>query len=199
MTPVVVCYFPGAGGVRLVNHLAGLNYQINPSTSFHQFLHIRIRDRERARLIHMPAHNDPAVYAKWDSVITVPDQYAITCTHCMNIDIVRHHYPGRKIVKIKSNLLTSLARCWNLETQHQRRNNIEIEGTRAIAVSNARVHWDYYTRTGVDWSADQVYDIEHDTDEFSVFMRELMPATVSQEYLTIMDQQPELKAALTAF
>lgn len=198
MTPVVVCYFPGAGGVRLVNHLAGLNYRTGTSRSFHQNQHPRRRERELARMIHMPGTDTP-VYATWDSVIKVPNQYAITCTHCMNIDMVRHHYPGRKIVKIKSNLLTSLARCWNLETQHQHRASIEIEGTRAIAVSNARVHWDYYTRTGVDWSADQVYDIEHDTDEFSVFMRELMPATVSQEYLTIMDQQPELKAALTAF
>jgi len=198
MTPVVVCYFPGAGGVRLVNHLAGLNYRSSPSTSFHQILHTRIQDRAQARLIRMPGSDTP-VYATWDSVIKLPDQYAITCTHCMNIDIVRHHYPGRKIVKIKSNLLTSLARCWNLETQHQHRASIEIAGTQAIAVSNARVHWDYYTRTGADWSADQVYDIEQDTDEFSVFMRELMPATVSQEYLTILDQHPELKAALTAF
>lgn len=198
MTPVVVCYFPGAGGVRLVNYLAGLNYRTALTQSFHQARHTDPDDLVRARLICMPPH-DGSVYATISSVIAVPDEYPITCTHCMSTPIVAKHYPGRKIIKIKSNLLTSLARCWQLEGQYQHQKTIQTAGSSMAILNNSRFHCEYYTETGVDWSADQIFDLDNSTDEFSVFMRDLMPVTVSQEYLSILDQQPELKAALDSF
>jgi hypothetical protein len=195
MEPVVVCYFPGAGGVRLVNHLAGLNYRAGPATSFHQILHTRIQDREQARLIHMPPHTG-IVYAEWDTEISVPQQYPITGTHCMSTPIIQHHYPGRKIIKIKSDLIASLARVWQLESQHHQQSAIQQQGLEKTVLDNINFHLGYYTRTGVDWSADQLIDISQDLDEFSVFMREIFSVTQSSDFLGIIKQHPDLWQAL---
>jgi hypothetical protein len=36
MDPVVVSYFPGAGGFRFIHHLLGKSFDQNPQSNYHQ-------------------------------------------------------------------------------------------------------------------------------------------------------------------
>ena len=79
-------------------------------------------------------------------------------------------------------MVSSLSRHWTVYA----RNYFEQE-IRKISISHAlnldvHWHWNYYSKTGVDWAADQVYDLTQPADEFSVFMQENIEQNRSQEF-----------------
>jgi hypothetical protein len=165
MNPVVVSYFPGAGGFRFIHHLLGKSFDQNPQGNYHQHRH-----GNEHLIYHNPA--DQYRYPTLSDGFVVTDPAPIAYTHAINSDIIKRVYPGRKIVKIKSNLLDSLARYWNVEGVHHHQQNIENLGLKRVFSRVMTFHWRYYFLTGVDWSADQLIDLESDTDKFSVFMRD---------------------------
>ena len=165
MEPVVISYFPGAGGFRFIHHLLGESFDQNPQSNYHQ-VH-RVNDH----LIH---HN-PANQYRYPTLSDhgeVNDSIPIAYTHAVNSDLIRKTYPNRKIIKIKSSLTDALVRYWNVEGKDRWQQEIARLGGNAMLNSVMLFHLNYYTKTGVDWNADQLIDIESSPDEFSRFMRE---------------------------
>lgn len=174
MTPVVISYYPGSGGNRLAWHLLNFNWQSQPGSAIHIGSH------------RMPAEinysdRDIRPYPSFDTRI-INSSSLVELTHCVNSALLRRHFPGRRIVKIKSNLASSLSRYWQVFGRALLEQEIrEISMSHALTKS-INWHWNYYQKTGVDWAADQVYDIDQDFDEFSVFMRENIEQNRSQEF-----------------
>jgi hypothetical protein len=165
MEPVVISYFPGAGGFRFIHHLLGESFDQNPQSNYHQ-VH-RVNDH----LIH---HN-PANQYRYPTLSDhgeIDNSIPIAYTHSVNSDLIRKTYPKRKIIKIKSSLTDALVRYWNVAGKERWQQEIARLGGNAMLNSVMLFHLNYYTKTGVDWSADQLIDIESSPDEFSVFMRD---------------------------
>ena len=165
MEPVVISYFPGAGGFRFIHHLLGESFDQNPQSNYHQV------HRTNDHLIH---HN-PANQYRYPTPSDhgeVNDSIPIAYTHAVNSDLIRKTYPNRKIIKIKSSLTDALVRYWNVEGKDRWQQEIARLGGNAMLNSVMLFHLNYYTKTGVDWNADQLIDIESSPDEFSRFMRE---------------------------
>jgi len=165
MEPVVISYFPGAGGFRFIHHLLGESFDQNPQSNYHQ-VH-RVNDH----LIH---HN-PANQYRYPTLSDhgeIDNSIPIAYTHSVNSDLIRKTYPKRKIIKIKSSLTDALVRYWNVAGKERWQQEIARLGGNAMLNSVILFHLNYYTKTGVDWSADQLIDIESSPDEFSVFMRD---------------------------
>lgn len=165
MDPVVVSYFPGAGGFRFIHYLLGKSFDQDPQGNYHQVL----LDTEHV-IYHNPA--DQYRYPTLYNGTAVPDSAPIAYTHAINSDIIKRVYPGRKIIKIKSNLADSLTRYWNVEGMQHHQQAISNLGLNSMLYRVMNFHWRYYFATGVEWSADQLIDLESDLDEFSVFMRD---------------------------
>jgi hypothetical protein len=174
MDPVVISYFPGAGGFRFIHHLLGESFDQKPQDNYHQ-VH-RVNDH----LIH---HN-PANQYRYPTLSTqeeIKDPAPIAYTHAINTDIIKKVYPGRRIIKIKSNLVASLARYWNVEGIQHHQQDIENLGLDTVFRRVMNFHWRYYSETGVDWSADQLINIDLDPDEFCVFMRDQLAQNQSSD------------------
>jgi hypothetical protein len=174
MTPVVISYYPGSGGNRLAWHLLNLNWQLRPGFAIHTGSH------------QMPAEinfsdRDIRPYPSFDTRI-VNSSSLVELTHCVNSALLRRHFPGRQIIKIKSNLASSLSRHWQVFGQDFFEQEIRKIGKSFALTLSVDWHWNYYQKTGVDWAADQVYDLEQGTDEFSVFMRENIEQNRSPEF-----------------
>jgi hypothetical protein len=174
MTPVVISYYPGSGGNRLAWYLLNFDWRSQPEFAVHTGSHL------------MPTainygDRDIRPYPSFDTRI-VNRSSLVELTHCVNSALLRRHFPGRQIIKIKSNLALSLSRYWTVFGQNQFEPEIrKINRSHAL---NKVIdwHWNYYQRTKVDWEADQVYDLGQDSDEFSVFMRENIEQNRSQEF-----------------
>jgi hypothetical protein len=173
MEPVVVSYFPGAGGFRFIHYLLGESFDQNPQSNYHQ-VH-RVND-------HL-IHHDPADQYRYplNNGTAADHLEPIAYTHAMNSDIIKRVYPGRRIVKIKSNLADSLIRYWNVEGIQHHQQDIQSIGLKRVLNKVMLFHWQYYFTTRIDWSADQLVDLESDTDEFSVFMRDQLQQTRSSD------------------
>lgn len=174
MTPIVISYYPGSGGNRLAWHLLNFDWQSQPGLAIHTGSHqmpVEINYSDR----------DIRPYPSFDTRI-VSSSSLVELTHCVNSALLRRHFPGRRIIKIKSNLTSSLSRYWQVfgRALHEQ----EIREINSFYVLDKAIHWhwDYYRKTGVDWVADQVYDLEQDADEFSVFMRKNIEQNRSQEF-----------------
>jgi hypothetical protein len=174
MTPVVISYYPGSGGNRLAWHLLNVDWQLQPGLAIHTGSH------------QMPAEinysdRDIRPYPSFDTRI-VNRSSLVELTHCVNSALLRRHFPGRRIIKIKSNLASSLSRYWTVFGQALHEQEIRKINSFYALDKAIQWHWNYYQQTGVDWAADQVYDLEQDSDEFSVFMRENIEQNRSQEF-----------------
>jgi hypothetical protein len=183
MEPVVISYFPGAGGFRFIYHLLGESFDQNPLGNYH-----RVDLANDYLIYHNPA--DQYRYPTLTNGVSVEDPAPIAYTHAINSDIIKRVYPGRKIVKIKSNLMDALARYWNVDGIQHHQQNIENLGLNTVFSRVMNFHWRYYFTTGVDWSADQLIDLESDSDKFSVFMRDqLVQNRLSDAYRHLKNWQ----------
>lgn len=103
----------------------------------------------------------------------------IELTHCVNSDLLLKQFPERRVIKIKSNLVHSLSRYWTVTGQFQ----FDQELTQHHAMNKVLGwHQDYYNATGVDWQADELYNLESGSDEFCEFMRQEMQHSRSEEF-----------------
>jgi hypothetical protein len=173
MTPVVISYYPGSGGNRLARMLANYDWQTDPGTALHG------GPRPTPSINY--ADRDIRPYPT-ESTRVVRRTNLIELTHCINSDLLSKQFPGRRVIKIKSNLAHSLSRYWSVAGQYQ-----FVQEIRKISLQHAMNkvvawHWDYYTATGVDWQADELYNIDSGTDEFCKFMRLDMQQSCSVEF-----------------
>lgn len=173
MTPVVISYYPGSGGNRLAWHLLNLDWQSCPDSSLHATPHpipfINYSDR------------DIRPYPVASTRVVTSTSF-IELTHCVNSELLKHHFPGRRIIKIKSQLARSLSRHWQVFAQAYFEQEIRKISKSFALTLDVDWHWSYYQQTGVDWDADQLYDLTQPSDEFSVFMQENIEQNRSQDF-----------------
>jgi hypothetical protein len=173
MTPVVVSYYPGSGGNRLARMLAKYDWQTNPGAS----LHTGTRPTPSINY----ADRDIRPYPT-ESTRIVHRTNFVELTHCVNSDMLSQHFPGRRVIKIKSELTHSLSRYWTVTGQQQFEQEIRKISQHHAMNKVLAWHHDYYNATGVDWQADELYNLESDSDEFCKFMRQEMQHSRSAEF-----------------
>lgn len=173
MTPIVISYYPGSGGNRLAHMLAKYNWQTNPGSA-----------------LHGGARPTPSInYADRDirpypteSTRIVRRTNFIELTHCVNSNMLSQHFPGRRVIKIKSNLVHGLSRYWAVSGQQQFKPEIRTISQHYAMNKVLTWHYNYYNSTGVDWQADELYNLESGTDEFCEFMRKEIQNSCSVEF-----------------
>ena len=163
MEPCVIAYFPGSGGNRLARYILNRDWSAAPNTHYHT---ITVPVPE---VNYFDNNTRPYPYAK--SAMPQRPEFAIELTHCLNTDLLRRHFPDRKIIKIKSHFVPSYSRCWNIWTKNYHTDEIAEFGQKYAMNICVKFHWEYYTETGVDWQADELYDIDTDNNEFCTFMK----------------------------
>ena len=190
--PTVICYYNGAGGMRLSQYLCGAEWDDNPGKNNHYIGVIAppkiVQTRET--LINVKSSGI------WldDSSAPCEDPKPIQLTHCMTTDLIRRCYPGRKIIKIKCDLKTAVARYWDVFARQNKLQGKEIFNTLFdtpdfdmsmfyYILYRAHHEFIYYQKYPVDWQADVIYDLDRGQDEFSSFMRIELQKSQSKEYL----------------
>lgn len=193
MKPCVISYFPGAGGNRLARWFAGDDWQGNPNGHAHllPFTPGFIND----------AHSK-FVFLKPDFTPIPVTTHTVAFTHCLNSDLVRKYYPGRKLIKIRADFWECMGRAWHVQVRDIEWAPILQKGyiNQSTAI-NKFLNWniDYYQETSVDWEADEVYDVEHSDHEFCVVMRDLLAKQQDPEYIKFMSVWRRARTTLPEF
>lgn len=180
MEPIVISYYPGAGGFRLAYYLYDKIWNRKPGQHYH-CADAGCSPPERMRNYKLNS-NAGGHFLTVNSPV-IESSYPIELSHCLNSEILRRCFPNRKIIKIKSPLLPALARYWQvfgcqnptvvnkiIKTQFYTENY--NTGLFYFILQQAHYEYEYYTQTPVDWMADQLFDIELGQDEFCQFMRD---------------------------
>lgn len=162
MKPCVIAYFPGSGGNRLARYLLQRQWQHNQQSHSHSgpdlTPEINYKD------------SDTKPYPVESSKL-ISRSNPIELTHCLDTQLLLRHFPGREIIKIKCHFVASYNRCWEVWTQHLHQSEIAQHGLHWAMNMALDHHWQYYSQTGVDWWADQLYCIDSGSDDFCKFMR----------------------------
>jgi hypothetical protein len=176
---IVISYFPGAGGNRLAGYLFGYAWQVNLRGHFHNSPHKQ----------HIVNHTrNENTYLRWSTQIESSD-YPVEITHCVCTALIQHHYPGRKIIKIKSDLSLCLERQWRVWTRFNLYQAELRRGQIDTALSDyIKSHQNYYRDTDIDWSADELYDIDNDDNEFCTVMRDTLSRWRDQDFRSHWDR-----------
>lgn len=169
--PSVICYFPGSGGNRLARYLLNKPWNKKPGQAAHGDIpvpEINYSDRDTRPYPTKTTH-------------IIQRSSLIELTHCMNSELVRELFPNRKIIKIKYPLYQCLPRYWTVHGY--KLHEALVRKMSPVHGYNREIewHWQYYTNTGVDWSADQLWDLSQD-HEFCNWMRQEIADYSSQDF-----------------
>lgn len=159
--PCVICYFPGSGGNRLARYLLDKPWNKKPGQAAHGDIpvpEVNYSDRDTRPYPTKTTH-------------IIQRSSLIELTHCMNSSLVSELFPNRKIIKIKCQLPWCLSRYWLVHGSLLHEAVIRKQSAAHAYNKEFTWHWDYYTETGVDWDADETWDLYQD-QEFSNWMRE---------------------------
>lgn len=185
MTPCVIAYFPGSGGNRLARYLLEKQWQHNQTSHSHTgpdlITEINYND------------SDTRPYPTESMTLVQRPSYTIELTHCLDTALLLTHFPGRKIIKIKSHFVPSYNRCWQIWAQHLHEPEIIKKGPQWTMNMALEHHYQYYTHAGVDWWADQLYDINADDHEFTNFMRKTIAEYQHTEFAQYSHTWQKLK------
>lgn len=184
MKPCVIAYFPGSGGNRLARYLLQKQWQHN------QHAHSHSGPDPTPEINYQDPDTRP--YPE-ESAQLEPRHNLIELTHCLDTQLLFQHFPGRKIIKIKSHFVPSYNRCWQVWTQHLHQPEILEYGLDHVMNMALEHHWQYYNQTRVDWWADQLFCVDTDQDDFSIFMRENLQQYQYTEFATYTQTWQKLK------
>lgn len=185
MERCVIAYFPGSGGNRLARLLAGHDWSSSPNTHFHRlnvpFYEMNYDDR------------DTRPYPRDHTVMIQRPTAIFELTHCLDTALLLQHFPGRKIIKIKTHFVPSYNRCWELWSKEVHQDEIAKKGLHYAMNFTLENQYQYYKETGVDWWADIVYDVNNDEDDFCKFMRKNIAQYQHTEFAKYAHTWQELK------
>lgn len=157
---MIVANYPGGGGHRYSLFLKNASFD-----QVDQHMH-------QPNYVH---HN-----YKYLTAETVQDCFFDTNqlknTHTLNTTLIEKFFPGHKIIKIKSDLKKSLHRQWRVVARldYAHRPIHEQVGQMFDIIA---WHHNYYSLYPVDWTADQIVDIDTDNTEFGKIMRRELDKT----------------------
>ena len=172
MEPCVIAYFPGSGGNRLARWLINYSWNTQVHTHGHSIPCPEINYQDR----------NTRPYPIDSTVMIHRPHSLIELTHCMSTELLLQHFPRRKIIKIKSHFVPSYNRCWQVWSQNLHEPEILKKGLQSTMGMALDHHYQYYNSTGVDWWADQLYDINTDDHEFTNFMRKIIAEYQDTEF-----------------
>ena len=193
MEPCVISYFPGAGANRLAHWLAGNDWRANPDGHAHS---LQI-DSSFINYAH-----SKFLFIKPDFGAIPATKHKVALTHCMNSELVRKYYPGRKLIKIRADFWACIGRLWHVQVRDSEW--APVLQKRVMTPSKAinrflNWHIDYYQETGVDWDGDEVYDVLHSDHEFCEHMRDMLKTQQDPEYMKFMMVYRRTRANLPEF
>jgi hypothetical protein len=159
---IVIAYIPGAGGHRLIEYLINRpNFNQTPM----QHHHVDFNG--------LVCHHVNRSYLKKNLKIEPCDRM-VEVTHCLNSDVLREKFPGRKIYKIKSNFYQSILRQWLVFGIMYHHDEIQRFGKDHMMKRFINIHCNYYQETLIDWQADRLFDVTNPSDPFTTFMHETL-------------------------
>jgi organic radical activating enzyme len=159
---MIIAFYPGAGGNRYYHYLQGLK-QFKTNQTYDHLL-----KTQSSQYRHLDSDS-----------IGLPDQELIL-THCVNVPLLRQHFPDHKeIIVIVADLDLSLQREWLLKDQHR---NKDFDNKYEHAFSHIGYHYRYYQQYPLDISDATSININHDESEFAVMMRSELASIQSAEY-----------------
>lgn len=182
MEKILIAYYPGSGGTRLAYYLYNGSWDSMPGQHYHTAGKYYTENIEQNKIILGSIARTGVQFLTPEMTAPVKSEKPIEFTHCMNSQLLKQFYPDRKIIKIKSPLLPALARYWKVFGLENSRQGPMIIKTRFdspefnaglfyFILYRANFEAEYYTTYPVDWTADQLFDIENDDNEFCQFMR----------------------------
>jgi len=193
MEPCVISYFPGAGANRLARWFAGYDWQDNSVGHAHNMrIAPRFLNDSHSEFVFLKEHFPPIPATK----------HVVALTHCLNSELVRKYYPGRRLIKIRGDFWACMGRSWHVLVRDAAWQDVlQKQLTTPSQAINKFVNWniDYYQETGVDWDADELYDIQHSDHEFCVVMRDLLKTQQDPEYIKFMMVYRRTRADLPEF
>lgn len=169
---MIIAFYPGAGGNRWYLSYTGQKDFV-PGQTYDR----RLEQEFRYRYLD-------------STTIGLPDQPLIL-THCMNVPLLRQHFPAHDcIVVILADLDRCLRREWTLEDQHRDKDMPPDEHAR----SHISYHHRYYQEYPVDTSgATQIIDIDSDSTEFAQMMRKELSSIQSGIFDTALADHKKIK------
>ena len=176
--PIVIGYPFGAGGNRLRRLLLGVPWMVEPKRHLHRINEVRKYTSEEG-IPKFPRPDSTEVESQ------ATRKYPVLTTHCMNSQVLRRVFPGRKIVKIYCDFYLTMRRHWVVYykseiTAHIKQNKLKTLTTTDI---QRYVAWslDYY-RDNIDWEHDHAVYIESGESEFADFMLKEFHETESVDF-----------------
>jgi organic radical activating enzyme len=150
---MIIAFYPGSGGNRYCLWRQGY------------------RDFKKAVTYDHMLQSQEFVYRYLDSSTVGLDDQPLILTHCMNVPLIRKHFPEHdEVIVLLSDLDSSLRREWSLAGQHRDK---DLPDLAESAYAQISYHYRYYKDIPVDITgATNVLDLRCDADEFSHSMRE---------------------------
>jgi organic radical activating enzyme len=148
---MIIAFYSGAGGNRYYQMLQGVR-EFAPATTYDHLL------RTQNTAYRYPENNS--------TLANMP----LILTHCMNVPLLKLLWPEHEVHVILCDRHAGLRREWVLAGQHRENNMPDPEEN---ALGTIGFHDRYYQQYPVDTTgADVVINIDTDTSEFAVMMRD---------------------------
>lgn len=195
-------FFPGAGGNRLRRLILGLTWDIEPEGYLHRYDGISVKDSTddgvpkfpKSWYVDYQAENQIMLFQSFKA-----ESYIVS-SHGMHSPSLKQVFPGRKSLKVYSNLRDSLRRWWAVFGKQWFENsypsgsvNIPTISNQPMTIVEAAIknHVMYYTRFFDCWHDHAVYILPGQS-EFADFMIELFDQARSLPESEEFDQQWEV-------
>ena len=168
---MIIAFYPGSGGNRYSQYLQGQR-DFKTHTTYDHSLH-----DQKFEYRYLSADSD------------LPDRELIL-THCVNVPLLKRLFPEQKeIIVLQSSLDQSLKREWYLKDQYRDKNI-------ADKLEHARAHISYHCRYYKEYPMDTtgattVINIDLDSSEFAIEMRNELDSIESAEYTQALSETVE--------
>jgi len=166
---MIIAFYPGSGGNRYYHHINGRS-EFKPQTAYDN---------------HLIAQSSTYRYLDNDT-IGLPDVPALILTHCVNVPLLKKHFPEHKeIVVIVADLDLCIKREWYLVDQHIDKG---FKNKYEHAYSNIAHHYRYYKEFPLDTTgATTVININTDDSWFAQSMREELSLIDAPEHTRALE------------
>jgi len=176
---MIIGYYPGAGGNRYYLYSQGQR-DFKSNFVYDQQFYENKGDQTKFR------------YLSNDTIGL--ESEPIILTHCVNVPLLKQHWPDRPVVIIHGNLDKCIRREWVLAGQ-QRANKRQLDDPMENAQSTISYHLNYYAQYPLDTTgADLVIDIDTDLGEFAQMMKQELELSSSDIFDRTLTYLNRLKA-----
>jgi hypothetical protein len=206
--PMVICYIPGSGGVKLSQYLSFVKNTFSPMQNSHPDSSSKTpkeyTNAPNPCLFPCLSPNNNIVTGGGLPVPYHESPYPFVMSHSMSGHITKIQFPERKIIRIKSDFLKSLRRWWVVFAKDNQKIPFPVVAQYSDVVEKLNLkqqsiaghilmHVNYYYHN-YDDQADIVFDIEHGDHFFCKFMKQDLSQTNDEfdEVVAYLESVPRI-------